>query len=927
MTRSCFLLALTWTALIAPTQAADAAPKPDTTRGDRMIAEYFRGQTQELRDACLADVRTADDWVAKRGQYRRELLEMLGLDPMPEQTDLKAVVTGRIERDDFAVEKVVFQSSPGLYVTGNLYLPKGQKDPAPAILYLCGHGAVKKNGVSYGNKVAYHHHGCWFARHGYVCLAIDTVQLGEIEGVHHGTYRLGRWWWANRGYTPAGVEAWNAVRALDYLESRKEVDPKRLGATGRSGGGVYSWWIAAIDDRVGAVAPVAGITDLQNFVVDGCVEGHCDCMFMVNTYRWDYPQVAALAYPRPLLWCNSDSDHIFPLDGVMRSFEKVRRIYRLAGAGDRIGLVIVPGPHKDVQSIRVPVFAWMNKYLMKTDALIDSPAMPVFKPEELKVLDKLPEDQKNTRIDDLFVPAATARVPDSVDDWNAMRDGWRKALLEKSFRAWPAEPGDLDIKPAFSATRDGLTLSAYDFSSQEAVRLRLYVLSSKDRDKPKLLRVEVLDQKDWMRWLAAVRPGFEADLKDETLPLADAEAFDRLKATHTGDEGIATAYVVPRGVGPTLWNQDAKKNRHIRRRFMLLGQTLEGMQVWDVRRAMQALRTIEPWKDAAMELAGRGPMAGVALYASLFEPGVALLTLRDLPGSHKAGPCFLNVCRYLDMPQAVAMAAECAPVRLERSDETDWSYPMAVGRRLVWEPGRVDVVEADFESRVYKSPGGETLLYRLLAPPQDAKAADEKRPLLVFLHGAGERGKDNRAQLVHGTAMMRKAAGEFGCFVLAPQCPAEAIWTGREFGDLRKGISGELTGPMARVLELIDAMQKDRSIDPDRIYAMGLSMGGFATWNAAERYPERFAAIVPICGGGDAAHAARLAKLPIWAFHGGADPVVPVAASRDMIRAVEKAGGKPKYTEYPGVGHDSWTSAFAEPELLPWLLKQRRASP
>ena len=103
------------------------------------------------------------------------------------------------------------------------------------------------------------------------------------------------WWWNSRGYTPAGVEAWNCMRALDYLETRPEVDKTRFGVTGRSGGGAYSWWITALDDRIKVAVPVAGITDLQNHVVDGAVEGHCDCMFIVNTYRWDYPQVAALA--------------------------------------------------------------------------------------------------------------------------------------------------------------------------------------------------------------------------------------------------------------------------------------------------------------------------------------------------------------------------------------------------------------------------------------------------------------------------------------------------------------------------------------------------------------------------------------------------------------------------------------------------------
>ena len=143
--------------------------------------------------AAAAEVRTLEDWTAQRAERQRQLADMLGLSPMPPRTDLKPVVTGRLEQPDFSVEKLHFQSMPGLYVTANLYLPKGLRSPAPTILYVCGHSVVKSNGVSYGNKVGYQHHGIWFARQGYVCLLIDTLQLGEIEGLHHGTYREGMW--------------------------------------------------------------------------------------------------------------------------------------------------------------------------------------------------------------------------------------------------------------------------------------------------------------------------------------------------------------------------------------------------------------------------------------------------------------------------------------------------------------------------------------------------------------------------------------------------------------------------------------------------------------------------------------------------------------------------------------------------------------
>ncbi len=204
----------------------------DTKRDDEMLAAYFRHETQQLADACSAKLTSADDWTNHRQMYQRQLREMLGLDPLSERTPLEAVVTGKLEHDDFLVEKLYFQSRPHLYVTGNLYLPKNITGPSPAILYVCGHSTVKKNGIAFGSKVAYQKHGAWLARNGYACLVIDTLQLGEIEGIHHGTYREGMWWWNARGYTPAGVETWNAMRAIDYLVSRPEVDANRIGITG-----------------------------------------------------------------------------------------------------------------------------------------------------------------------------------------------------------------------------------------------------------------------------------------------------------------------------------------------------------------------------------------------------------------------------------------------------------------------------------------------------------------------------------------------------------------------------------------------------------------------------------------------------------------------------------------------------------------------
>lgn len=679
---------------------SDVEPGP----GDQMIAEYFKLETQRLANRSLNNIKTKEDWEGARDTYRRQLYEMLGLQPLPARSPLDTKVTGKIEHEKFTVENIVFESRPGLYVTGNLYVPKGLGDgeKVPAILYVCGHGGVKKDGISYGNKATYQHHGSWFASNGYVCLIIDTLQLGEIEGIHHGTYQHNRWWWNSRGYTPAGVEAWNSIRSIDYLQSRPEVDGGRIGVTGRSGGGAYSWWVAALDERVKVAVPVAGIASLKNHVVDGAVEGHCDCMFQVNTYRWDYPLVAALVAPRPLLITNTDKDRIFPLDGVVDVYTKARRIYDLLGAGDNIGLAIYEGPHKDTQPLRVDAFHWFERFLKGKDIsheIADTTAPKLFEAQQLKVLDKAPDDERNTAIDEYFThKAAHSKAPSSKDDWLSNRDLWLRRLKERSFRGWPSNPGPANLLPAASVTRDGITLTTWDFVSQEAIQLRLYVLhreglETKDLD---LAVLNVLDEKNWGTFLTTTGAAFPEAFPDMKLPGLNQVAHQQERKMFA-TEKWAMAYVCPRGVGPSAFTKNEKERTHIRRRFMLLGQTQDGMQVWDVRRAIQALRDIDGMENIPLWLQSSNAMAGNTLYASLFEPDITRLDLHDLPKSQRDGADYLNVLRFMDTPQALAMAAERSKIRLYQKDDKGWQYVQDLAKNLTWDQDKFQIRTANAE--------------------------------------------------------------------------------------------------------------------------------------------------------------------------------------------------------------------------------------
>lgn len=248
------------------------------------------------------------------------------------------------------------------------------------------------------------------------------------------------------------------------------------------------------------------------------------------------------------------------------------------------------------------------------------------------------------------------------------------------------------------------------------------------------------------------------------------------------------------------------------------------------------------------------------------------------------------------------------------------------------DPAAAAGAAAAYKAGVFRYAGADgaerAMPYRLLVPEgaESVGAAGSRRwPLILFLHGAGERGDDNLAQLKYFPTDMAspERRAERPTFLLAPQCPARRAWSAASLEDLRTGVPAQVPDEARAVLELLDRVVEEYPVDTARIYLTGLSMGGFGSWYLAAIRPEKWAAVVPICGGGSPEAAPRMRGIPIWAFHGARDPVVPPEKSREMVRALEAAGAKPAYTEFPDAGHDSWTPAYRHPELLPWLFAQK----
>jgi cephalosporin-C deacetylase-like acetyl esterase len=597
------------------------------------ILEYLCREAERISENSLADIpATASEWSKYRSERLRKYFEMMGVNQyidMEKRPPLNIRVTGEVKREGYAIRKIYFESLPKLYVTGNLYVPDiARSEPQPGVVYLCGHSTQQ--------KTHYQFHPRHFAKLGFVALLVETIQMGEIKGHHHGVYSQGWFNWYSRGYTPAGVELWNATRAIDLLQQLPEVNPERIGATGISGGGATSWWVGAADERIKVVAPVCGTGTIASHVKDRTVDGHCDCMFFINTYLWDLSDVGALIAPRPLLIASADRDGIFSIKSIRDCYNRVKQVYRLLDAEENIMLVETPGPHSYHPKSRKAIFSWFLKHLknMKTT------------PEEVSDLDEsnpeneetlmvyggdLPRDERVTTVHEYFVPKAESPKIETAEQLMKEREKIVKELLNKSFRHFP-KPCDLNIERGMESQDSSSKYIRFWFTPEEGWRLKAILRIPIGQNPPHPCLIHI---------------------RGNTSPKVNPEEF-----LADFDPRWARFIVEVRGVNETAWGENL--NWHVRRAAAITGRTTASMQIYDALRAVELCRTLPEIDQKNIALAARDEMSVIALYTALLDSGIKALILSNPPATQDVqshpdgyGPAIeiLNSLRFIDLPQ------------------------------------------------------------------------------------------------------------------------------------------------------------------------------------------------------------------------------------------------------------------------------------
>lgn len=655
-------------ALIAPLPArrASAAPqtkpaaavaRPATHPPNLPIRDYLVREARHITDGALSDLTSAADFTRQITERRRQFMAMLGLADLPpagRRDPVPFKVTGVVDRPAYRIEKLHYESLPNLHVTANLYVPKTANPSArrPGVLYVCGHAPKQ--------KVHYQAHPRRLAELGFPTLIVETVQLGEVTGYHHGCYREGWFQWYSRGYSPAAIELLNGIRGLDLLAARPEVDAARLGVTGISGGGAVTWYIAAADERVSACSPVCGTATLASHIYDRVIDGHCDCMWWINTRMWDLADVAALIAPRPLLIASANQDGIFPIHAIREVHSQLERLYKTLDRPENLRLVETPGGHSYHERSRTAIFSWFLKHLTAKEVVptevgdIETDDARLESEETLEVYaDSRPQPNRTLTIHDEFIRVAAAPAVATAADAARARKALADTLRADTFNHFPRTAPPLDVVEEFAL--DGGSGTRFAFTSENGWRLHG-------------LRRDPADVKGAAPVLVVLRSPGEARNDSETFAAGIRAPWIKL-------------YVETRGTGDTSWGEDL--NWHVRRASAWCGRTIASMRVWDTLRALEAARALPGVDASRVSLAARGEMAAVALYAALLDGRVGAIFLHSPPGTQDVSSEangkgsaleMLNCLRYTDLPY---LAGLLYPAQVIMSGDVPSTYAWA----------------------------------------------------------------------------------------------------------------------------------------------------------------------------------------------------------------------------------------------------------
>lgn len=619
--------------------------------------ESLARRTENMAESALSEISSLSDWNKARPSRLKEFKTALGIGNAPGKCGLGIKDYGTFKGAGYSAMKIGYQVLPDCWCSGIFFYPDQMPEKSlPGVLYVCGHAS---NG-----SLHYQPHGIMWARRGYICLVIDTIEQADNKGEHHGYYLNRENEWLSLGYSAAGGETWNAVRGLDILEQDPNVDSARLGVTGVSGGGAVSFYLAAVDDRIKAVSSLCGLSTPVDAVRNRHLTGHCDCIYPLNQFRRDISEYAALIAPRAAQFCFADHDPLFHQSETSAFVERTKKVFKLYGKAELCVRVTSPGQHGDHPAFDRATAEFFDKYvagekhpevtrgkieISETESSIFNGISP-----ERDLMDLLPR---------LISVKRSLPLPQSIDEWESIRKAAIKSL--------PFPLSDL--------TRPEIKLDG-DWRWG-------------DVDAGTFVQVHHGKNDDMDIWLNTVCPPCAGDsivigianAGENSMQAASfaAVSIDKGKAAYGGFEGRAAGCNMPIDTVEAYppGSRLMSSRKLLMRAMVLTGQTPVTIIYHDLELLIDYLSSFELTRDKKIYLYGRRDGAAGALYRGIVDDRIAGVFLEELPNSHTVGAPVQGILQSFDIPQAVGLMAP-RKVALIRPGHSFWSWPLRVFKRL-----------------------------------------------------------------------------------------------------------------------------------------------------------------------------------------------------------------------------------------------------
>jgi len=619
----------------------------DPERAGNMVLDEVMARTREYARR-VPTPKSLHQWRERAEEVRPRVLKALGLGPLPERTPLDARIVGETQCDGYRVERLIFESRPGLPVTANVYVPDGP-GPFPLVLNPLGHWPKSKWDIPPQAR----NHG--LAKLGYITITYDPFGQGEraVPGNTHDEF----WHLVLTGHTNMSIMVWDTVRALDYMLTRPDVDPIRIACTGASGGGLNTLYYSVVDDRLDVALPVVYITQWEDFL--STRDAHCPCSHIPGLAAFtDMGEMTALFAPKPQYYMNAEEDPMFLPSGVKRAEAQARPIYELFGAGDELRMHIYPGGHDYSRAMREAMYGFVAQHLRGEGdgSPVAEPAFEVF-PDDSPALRCDADGQvlkhgKTVRtLAREWAETALAALP---EPGKADADDLRDDLAELLNPPKAAEP---TLTDAGEFESEGLHIRRFVLSVQEGIELPAF-LAAGEKDAPAVVIADAASDPQSARQL--------------------------LKAAHA--VGLSALYVSPRGHGETTASEHVICTDDI-----LLGNSILGQRALDLAQAARALRELPEADDAPVGLLALGPQAGLyGLFSQALWHEFDAVAAGPMPGSYMdsfesempQAAIVPNILSVADIPHVAALAAH-RPLLAQWTGERGYAArPMEVSEGL-----------------------------------------------------------------------------------------------------------------------------------------------------------------------------------------------------------------------------------------------------